>query len=55
MQKAFQSALISTFVSQRLDIMSNSSFLLRDPKNLLLESHINNEHMSVIVIYLIFL
>jgi hypothetical protein len=55
MQKAFQSALISTFVSQRLDIRSNISFLLRDPKNLLLKSNINNEHISVIVIYLIFL
>jgi len=55
MQKAFQSTLISTFVSKRLDIMSNSSFLLIDTKNLLLKSHINNEHIPVIVIYLIFL
>jgi len=29
MQKAFQSTLISTFVPQRLDIRSNSSFFLR--------------------------
>jgi hypothetical protein len=55
MQKGFQSALILTFVSERLDIRSNISFLLRDPKNLLLKSNINNEHISVIVIYLIFL